>query len=262
MKIQIVLLLLFQSIIAYSQAPEDSFRVLSQIPHDTAAFTQGLEIDNGEWFESTGLYGQSTLRRLDPQSGEVLQRIALDAAFFGEGLTVLDDRIIQLTWRENTAFVWDRTTFELLFTYVYSTQGWGLTHDGARFIMSDGSSTLTFRDSETFETIGTVNVTDNGVPVTRLNELEWIGGEVWANIWQTDRIARINPQTGNVVRWINLAGLLPEDERLLDTNVLNGIAYDETTGQIFVTGKRWPWVYEIEIVPRTGIELWSGYDGD
>ncbi len=231
---------------------EFTYRVVAEFPHDRGAFTQGLEIVDGVMFEGTGINGQSTLRRVDRTTGEVLQTIALDAKYFGEGITVFGDRIFQLTWRNETCFVHDRVDFTLEQTFTYPTEGWGLTHDGERLIMSDGTSNLYFRDPGTFEEIGHVQVIDGIVPVTHLNELEFIDGEVYANVWLTDDIVRIDPETGAVTGRIHLDGLLrPEDPNGAE-DVLNGIAYDNDTDKLYVTGKRWPKLYEIELVPVAG----------
>ncbi len=187
---------------------------------------------------------------MDLETGEVLQAHALDEEYFGEGIAVVGDRIYQLTWQSGVCFVYDRETFEVLETFSYTGEGWGLTTDGERLIMSDGSSRLVFRDPDTFAVLNSVIVQDGGLPVSYLNELEYIDGEVWANIWQTDHIVHIDPATGNVTGWIDLTSLLPSDyPRAEDAEVLNGIAYDSETGRVFVTGKYWPAVFEIELVP-------------
>lgn len=226
-----------------------TYRVVNEYPHDPNAWTQGLIYQNGVMYEGTGLYGRSSLRRVDLETGDVLQRYDLSDEYFGEGVTLFEDRLIQLTWKSRIGFVYDRDSFALLRDFHYPTEGWGITHDGQRLIMSDGSSTLYFRDPETFEKIGRVEVFDDNGPVVRLNELEYIQGEVYANVWQTDRIARIDPETGRVTAWIDLTGLLsPEDLRGAD--VLNGMAYDAGNDRLFVTGKLWPKLFQIELVPR------------
>lgn len=232
-------------------APVWGYRVVAEYPHDPDAYTQGLVMVDGVLYEGTGLEGRSSLRRVDLKTGEVLQSQALDDEHFGEGVAVYGDRIYQLTWQTGTCFVYDRETFELEETFSYETEGWGLTTDGERLIMSDGSSTLVFRDPETFEEVGHVDVRDGGAPVNYLNELEYVNGEVWANVYQTDRIVRIDPESGQVTGWIDLTGLLePEDFPAQGVDVLNGIALDPATGRIFVTGKLWPTLFEIELVPR------------
>jgi glutamine cyclotransferase len=208
-----------------------------------------LDLDDGNLYEGTGLWGQSSLRLVELETGAVLREHALSEEYFGEGITVLNGQIYQITWQENTGFVYDRDTFELLQTFGYPTEGWGITHDGTRLIVSDGTATLYFWDPETLAETGRITVSDNEGPVIQLNELEYVNGEVWANIWLTDRIARIDPETGQVVGWIDLTGLLDTSTVTGPVDVLNGIAYDESNGRLFVTGKLWPALYEIELVP-------------
>lgn len=230
-------------------APVWGYEVIAEYPHDPDAYTQGLVIDDGVLYEGTGLEGRSSLRRVDLETGEVLQRTAIDDEHFGEGIAVVEDRIYQLTWQTGTCFVYDRETFELVETFSYETEGWGLTTDGEQLIMSDGSNRIVFRDPETFEETGHVDVMDGDVPVSYLNELEYIDGEIWANVYTTDWIVRIDPADGAVTGWIDLTGLLaPEDYPAQGVGVLNGIAHDPETGRIFVTGKLWPTLFEIELV--------------
>ncbi|HRQ36381.1 MAG TPA: glutaminyl-peptide cyclotransferase [Chloroflexota bacterium] len=232
-----------------SSAPLYTYHIVNQYPHDAEAFTQGLVWVDGQLFEGTGRYGQSSLRRVSLETGNVEQMGSLPDNYFGEGIVVWDDKIIQITWQEQTAFVYDRETFDQIGTFTYNTEGWGITHNGRQLIMSDGSNTLFFRDPETFAETGQVQVLDGDTPITYLNELEFINGEVWANVWQTDRIARINPETGQVTGWLDLTGLRPL-QTLADSNaVLNGIAYDAVNGRLFITGKLWPVLYEIELIP-------------
>lgn len=225
------------------------YQVLNVFPHDPTAFTQGLVYQDGIFYEGTGLRGQSTLRRVNPATGEVLQGVRLPDQYFGEGIAVLGDRLYQLTWQENTGFIYDKASFELLGTWNYAGEGWGLTTDGQRLIMSDGSHELRFLDPVTMQELGRVAVLDgDGLPVARLNELEWVEGEVWANVWQTDRIARIDPASGRLLGWIDLTGLLPVEDRVAQrVDVLNGIAYDAAGGRLFVTGKWWPKLFEIQV---------------
>ena len=225
-----------------------TYRVISAYPHDRNAFTEGLVFEDGVLFEGTGLNGQSTLRRVGLENGTVLQLYDLPSQFFGEGITIFEDRIIQLTWQSQKGFVYDESSFELLREFSYPTEGWGVTHDGNRLIMSDGSQTLHFLDPETFEETGTVNVTDNGTPVVRLNELEYVNGEVYANVWLTEKIAIINPQTGAVRAWLDMSGIRNYDD-LYAGEVLNGIAFDATGNRLFVTGKFWSLLFEMELVP-------------
>lgn len=238
--------------IASSEAPAPvaSYRVIRAYPHDPNAFTQGLVYQDGFLYEGTGRQGQSSLRRVELETGAVLQSVSLDFRHFGEGIAILGDRIYQLTWKTHTCFVYDKRTFTVLGTFSYDGEGWGLTTDGQHLIMSNGTSTLAVRDPETFAIVREIDVQDDGAPIERLNELEYIDGEIWANVWQTDRIARIDPRTGDVTGWIDLSGLLsPADREGQQVDVLNGIAYDAATKRIFVTGKLWPKLYQIEIHP-------------
>ena len=225
-----------------------SYRVVDSYPHDKNAYTQGLVVQDGVLYEGTGLHGRSTLRRVHLETGQVRQLYRLPYRYYGEGLTVHGDKLIQLTWKSRTGFVYDKSSFELLRTFTYPTEGWGITSDGKRLIMSDGTANLYFLDPETFEEIHRVEVHDGGSPVTRLNELEYIQGEILANVWRTDRIARISPETGRVTGWIDLEGLSRTYQRGRD-DVLNGIAYDAQTGRLFITGKLWPKLFEIEVIP-------------
>jgi glutaminyl-peptide cyclotransferase len=226
------------------------YRVVNEYPHDRHAFTEGLAYVDGVLYEGTGLYGESTLRRVDLQTGEVLQAVGLSKEYFGEGISVLGDRIYQLTWKTGVCLVLDRETFELQKAFTYETEGWGLTTDGERLIMSDGTNRLFIRDPETFAVLDTIDVYDGAQAISNLNELEVVDGEIWANVWQTDRIARIDPDTGQVTGWIDLTGLLSEKDRKRQVDVLNGIAYDPGTDRLFVTGKLWPKLFEIEVVPQ------------
>jgi glutamine cyclotransferase len=223
-----------------------SYVVVNTYPHDQNAFTQGLFFDEGFLYESTGLEGNSSLRRVKLETGEVLKRHVLPSEYFGEGITLVDDKIIQLTWQSNKGFVYDKQSFELLQEFNYLIDGWGITYDGRRLIMSNGTATLHFLDPETFQKIGQIEVHDAG-PVKWLNELEYIQGTIYANIWREERIAIINPQTGQVEGWINMMGIQNMENQ--DANsVLNGIAYDEIGGRLFVTGKRWSQLYEIKLI--------------
>jgi glutamine cyclotransferase len=243
-----VLLILLTAEPVNSEPINYSYRIVNVYPHDKTAFTQGLVMDNGVLYEGTGLYGNSSLRRVDLETGEILQFHALPTDYFGEGITVFDDKIIQLTWRSNKGFVYDKDSFDLLQEFNYSTEGWGITTDGSRLIMSDGTSNLYFLDPETFQKIGQVEVHDNGT-IKNLNELEYIQGKVYANIWLEDKIAIINPQTGQVEGWINLSGL-QNMENHEQSNVLNGIAYDAAGDRLFVTGKLWSQIFEIQLIPE------------
>ena len=227
---------------------EYTYRVVNRYPHDRTAFTQGLEYRDGFLYEGTGLNGRSTLRKVKLETGEVLQQVPIGEAFFGEGITVLPQQIVQLTWQAGMGFVYDRSSLRMLHTFNYPGEGWGLTNDGKRIFMSDGTSQLRRWDLETLKEQQRITVRDGGNEVASLNELEWVKGEIYANVWQTDRIARIAPDTGRVVAWITLNGLLPDRDRQ-QADVLNGIAYDAAKDRLFVTGKLWPTLFEIQLVP-------------
>jgi len=230
-------------------AAVDGYKVVRSYPHDPQAFTQGLVYHNGVLYEGTGLKGQSSIRKVELESGRVLQIRRIDDKYFGEGIVIWKDALIQLTWQSEIGFVYDLATFEPRRTFTYQGEGWGLTHDGTRLIMSDGSSTLRFLDPATLRETGRLPVHDGGLPVEELNELEFVKGEIYANVWNTHRIARISPKTGVVTGWIDLRGLLnPRDAAGVD--VLNGIAYDAAKDRLFVTGKLWPKLFEIQLVRR------------
>ena len=223
--------------------------VVASFPHDPAAFTQGLTIHEGELYEGTGQYGASSIREVDLATGEVRRQAALPVLYFGEGIAILDGRLYQLTWQNEVGFVYDVESFERTGTFRYRGEGWGLTHDGEHLIMSDGTESIRFLDPATFDVVRTIRVRAEGRPVVRLNELEYVDGEIWANIWYDDRIVRIAPDSGDVVGWIDAGGVYPRASRGYD-DVLNGIAYDEDSGRLFITGKNWPTLFEIEVVPR------------
>jgi len=228
--------------------PIYTFIIINAYPHDRDVFTQGLAFVDGKLYEGTGLYGKSSLRRVDLISGNVLQVYALPDEYFGEGITVFRDTIIQLTWRSKKGFVYDKDSFEVLREFTYETEGWGIANDGKRLIMSDGTSTLYFLDADTFQIGGYIQVHDNGKPIRNLNELEFIDGQIYANIWGSENIAIIDPQDGRVTGWIDLSGILPPQSDGKRVDVLNGIAYDSTNGRLFVTGKLWPQLFEIELI--------------
>ncbi len=223
-------------------------QVLGSTPHDRSAFTQGLVWFQGALYESTGLYGQSTVREVDRATGEVRRQVRLDPTVFAEGLAQVGDRLVQITWQQGVAYVYDIATLERLDQFTYTGEGWGLCNDGARLVMSDGSSALTFRDPETFGAIGTVSVTLDGRPLDRLNELECVGDRVYANVWMSDLIVRIDPGSGRVDAAIDAGNLLPPAERI-GADVLNGIAYDPEQDVFLITGKLWPRVFEVRFVP-------------
>jgi glutamine cyclotransferase len=244
--------LLARSPHAEPRAPEFlRVKVVRSFPHDPGAFTQGLVFHAGWLYESTGLSGRSSLRRVDPASGRVEAQVPLPAPLFGEGLAETDGRLVQLTWTDGRAFVWNADSLTLEGEWTYAGQGWGLCSTGSDLLMSDGSDRLARRDPRTFAVVGSVSVRSPAGPVYRLNELECVGETVYANIWQTSRIARIDARTGHVTAWIDAAGLLTEDEASA-ADVLNGIAYLPSSGRFVVTGKLWPRAFEVEFVSRTG----------
>ena len=229
-------------------APVQGFRLVATFPHDPEAFTQGLVFADGEFYESTGLNGESSLRRVEIATGKVLQEIKVPKEYFAEGLALVGDELLQLTWQHRLGFVYDRKTFRQKRTFAYQGEGWGIAYDpSGGLVMSDGSDTLTFLDPRTQAAIKTIRVRDAGRPVPQLNELEWIEGEIWANVWMTDRVARISPSTGDVRAWVDLSTLWPLSQRMPPADVLNGIAYDKATRRIFVTGKKWPRLYQISV---------------
>ncbi len=225
-----------------------SYRVADEYPHDPLAYTQGLVIEDNLTTLLEGTGRDASLRRVDLQTGSVEQYLLLDEQYFGEGITLFEDRIVQLTWQSQIGFVYDSETFARLQEFNYPHQGWGITHDGSQLIVSDGSDTIRFWDPESFQEMRRIQVAGAAGPVTMLNELEYVEGEIWANIWHSDLIARISPEDGTVLGWIDLAGLLSPDLRTDSEAVLNGIAYDEESGRLFVTGKLWPRLFEIELV--------------
>ena len=228
-------------------APTLTYKIIRSYPHDPDAYTQGLVIDNGVLYEGTGIYGKSSLRKVDLQSGRVLQLHKLPPQFFGEGVTVMDNRVIQLTWRAHVGFVYEKSNFKLERIFKYPGEGWGITHDGKNLIISDGSAFLRFLNPETFVEEKRINVTDEHGPVPLLNELEYVEGTIYANVWKTDRIALINPETGRVKGWLDLSGILKkEDKSKGNKGVLNGIAYDADQKALYITGKLWPLLFQIE----------------
>jgi glutamine cyclotransferase len=233
-------------------APVAGYQIVKTYPHDRQAFTQGLQFVDGFLYEGTGQHGQSGIRKVELETGKVLQMQPLDEKYFGEGITVWRDTIVQLTWQSEIGFVYDKHTFKQLRSFSYTGEGWGLTHDGKRLIMSDGDSrgALRFLDPKTLKETGQLVVRDGGRPVDDLNEIEYVRGDILANVWQTQRIARISMKTGAVTQWIDLSGLLDPREQA-GADVLNGIAYDAAGDRLFVTGKWWPKLFEIKVVPRS-----------
>jgi glutamine cyclotransferase len=249
----VVLVASFSVLVLLNSRPVDNtsvyytYDVVTVYPHDRNAFTEGLVIEKGVLYESTGLYGNSTLRRIELETGKILQTYVLANQYFGEGITILGDTIIQLTWQSHIGFVYDKHSFELLRNFSYPTEGWGLTNNGSTLIMSDGTATLYFLDPETFEKVGQIEVHDDAGPVANLNELEYVHGQVYANIWGQDKIAVINPQTGQVSGWIDLTGINKQETQGKNM-VLNGIAYDVESDRLFVTGKMWSQLFQINVI--------------
>lgn len=237
--------------------PVSGYEIVKTYNHDKGAFTQGLIFHDGFLYESDGEYGESTLRKVELETGKVLQKKDIPEEYFAEGMTILGNKIYQITWQENTAFVYDLKDFSLIKEVKYSGEGWGLTNDGTNLIMTDSTHVIRFVDPETFQTLRTIVVLDeNGKPLMKLNELEYVKGEIWANIWQSENIkkpnhiARIDPATGKLLGWINLDNISPNDSGSHYENSLNGIAYDSSTDRIFVTGKNWRRLFEIKLKPQ------------
>lgn len=230
-----------------SEVPTYGYRIVNSYPHDPNAFTQGLAYGDGFIYEGTGLNGRSSLRKVELETGRILRHLSLENQYFGEGITVQGDKITQLTWRSNAGFVYDKESFSLVKKFSYPGEGWGLTHDGKNLIMSDGSDELYFLDPITHKEIKKLRVTYKGRLVGRLNELEYVNNRILANIWLTDLIAMISPETGEVVGWIDLRGLSGDFGPRKSDQVLNGIAYDVEGDRLFVTGKLWPKMYEIKL---------------
>ena len=230
--------------------PEYGYEVVKAYPHDPGAFTQGLLYLDGYLYEGTGLNGRSSIRKVKLETGEVVQKRDVPEAYFGEGIVNWKDRLLEITWKTEVGFVYDLNNFSPLREFKYPGEGWGLTQDGKRIIMSDGSSQLRFWDPETLRESGRITVSAGGEKIDQLNELEWVKGEIFANIWQTDRIARINPANGQVTGWIDLTGILTRADRLGSEDVMNGVAYDAKGDRLFVTGKQWPKLFEIKLVKR------------
>jgi glutamine cyclotransferase len=231
-----------------SKAPRSGYTVVRSYPHDPKSFTQGLEYFDGYLYEGTGLKGRSSVRKVELETGKVVQQETIHPQYFGEGITIAQGKLFQVTWQDRMGLVYDAKTLKPIRTFTYFGEGWGLTHDTAVMIMSDGTSTLRFLELTRFQERRRLRVTDAGVPIERLNELEWIRGEIWANVWETDYIVRISPKDGRVLGWIDLKGLLGAPlAKLGPEAVLNGIAFDGQKNRIFVTGKLWPRVFEIVV---------------
>ena len=231
-----------------SSIPVYTYFIVNKIPHDFNAYTQGLVFNDGYLYESTGRRGQSSLRKVDPDNGAVITLHSLADEFFGEGITILDEKIYQLTWQSYTGFIYDKSTFLVMEEFFYNTEGWGITHNGRELIVSDGTSTLYFLDPITMEVLKQITVTDNNGPVQNLNELEYVNGEIFANVLFSYQIARINPTNGEITGWIDLSGILDNERIDYPIDVMNGIAYDKASDRLFVTGKLWPQVFEIRLI--------------
>jgi glutamine cyclotransferase len=232
-------------------AQQSAYRVIKTYPHDKTSFTQGLEYRDGFFYEGTGLVGRSSLRKINVNTGQVVQKYDVPQPFFGEGITVLNDKIFQLTYKTETGFIYDKSTFRVLGTFKYPGEGWGMTNDGKQIYMSDGTAQIRVWDPTTLKELRRITVRDGARTITDLNELEFARGEILANVWHQDRIARISPADGRVLGWIDLAGLLPKAERPSDPEaVLNGIAYDAAGDRLFITGKLWPKIFEIKLAVR------------
>jgi glutamine cyclotransferase len=256
MPVPALVLLLAASLLSQSRpvarptgTPEYTYGIVNVYPHDRNAFTQGLEFHGGVLYEGTGLNGRSSVRRVRLESGQVERSIDLDEQFFGEGITIVGDEVFQLTWQNGVGFVYGLSDFRLRRRFTYRGEGWGLTNDGREIYMSDGSSQIRVLDPSNMTERRRIDVRHNGSPVEDLNELEYVEGEIWANVWQTDRIARISPASGQVTGWIDLKGLLSQ-MFANSVDVLNGIAYDAKGKRLFVTGKLWPSVFQIRIIPK------------
>lgn len=245
------LILLFATAACQAAIPVYGYRIVHVYPHATSAYTEGLFYKDGFLYESTGEKGDSSIRKVQLETGKVLRQQDVPSQYFGEGIVDWKGQLIQLTWQSETGFVYGLNDFKLKHTFHYPGEGWALTRDSKHIYMSDGSSILRILDPDTLAATGSIMVMADGVPVTNLNELEWVKGEIYANIWLTNRIARINPSTGQVVGWIDLTGLLDVNKLPTPANdVLNGIAYDAAHDRLFVTGKRWPKLFEIKLVKR------------
>ena len=248
---RVLLAWILTAVSAFGATPVYGYKVIHVYPHDRRAFTQGLEYRAGFLYEGTGLNGRSSIRKVELESGKVLQETRVDPKYFGEGITLLDQRIIELTWQSHQGFVYDRNTFQPIRDFDYPGEGWGLTNDGRQIFMSDGSAEIRCWDPSTLQETRRFTVHDGQTPVQFLNELEYVHGEIFANVWLTDRIARISPMDGQVTGWIDLSGLLSASDLARGANVLNGIAYDSSGDRFFVTGKLWPKLFEIQLVRKS-----------
>ncbi len=242
--------LLAQATASEKATPKYTFAIVRVFPHDTSAYTQGLAYRDGFLYEGTGRNGQSSLRKVRLETGEVIQRLDLASEYFGEGITLVKDKVVQITWKSGIGFVYDLNNFQLLRKFSYSGEGWGLTANGHQLFMSDGTSEIRVLDAETFREIRRFKVHDGPTPVDQLNELEFVEGQIFANVWHSNLVAEISPQSGEVIGWIDLSGILSPVYRLEPEAVLNGIAYDPLHKRLFVTGKLWPSIFEIRLAPK------------
>ncbi len=248
MKLTRTVILLLLAVRAFA-APVSSYKVVAKYPHATSSYTEGFLYLNGLFYEGTGLAGHSQLLAIDPKTGNVVQHAELDAKYFGEGIVDVGPDILEWTWQSHTGFVIDRFSFRTIREFHYTGEGWGMTRVGKQIVSSDGTSTLRFRDPGTFAETRHIVVRDGTKEIDQLNELEYVKGEIYANVWHSDRIARISPHTGKVLGWIDLTGLLPAGQKGNEEAVLNGIAYDAKGDRLFVTGKQWPAIFEIKVLP-------------
>ncbi len=256
-RVLVSLALLAQALSAWAAAPVFGYKVVAKFPHSTESYTEGFFYLNGLFYEGTGLDGHSAVLVTQPETGKVLQRLDLAPQYFGEGIVDWGPNLYEWTWQSHIGFVYDRFSMRKIRQFAYDGEGWGMTRTAKEIITSDGTSTLRFRDPATFKEVRHIVVKDGNQPVEQLNELEYIKGEIYANVWHSDRIARISPQDGHVIAWINMAGLLPDDQKINAESVLNGIAYDAQHDRLFVTGKQWPTVFEIKIESK-GVEQARG----
>ncbi|HEU4637135.1 MAG TPA: glutaminyl-peptide cyclotransferase [Edaphobacter sp.] len=233
---------------AQSQASVDAYKIIARYPHSTESYTEGFLYRDGFFYEGTGLKGHSKVLVLKPESGKPVRQLSLPDQYFGEGIVDWGPSIYEWTWQSHTCFVYDRASLRLLRQFTYAGEGWGMTHSNREIITSDGSDILRFRDPQSFKELRQIAVRDGSRPIQKLNELEYVKGEIYANVWHSDRIARISPNDGQVLGWIDLAGILPDNQKIDSESVLNGIAYDAAHNRLFVTGKQWPYIFEIKIV--------------
>ncbi|HEY0796785.1 MAG TPA: glutaminyl-peptide cyclotransferase [Acidisarcina sp.] len=233
-----------------ANAPVEGYKVVARYPHSAESYTEGFFYLDGLFYEGTGMNGRSKVMAIEPKTGKVVQQIDLAPQYFGEGIVDWGPNIYEWTWQSHVCFVYDRFSLRMIKQFPYRGEGWGMTRTAKEIITSDGTSALRFRDPETFKEVRHITVKDGARPIEQLNELEYIKGEIYANVWHSDRIARISPRDGHVIAWIDLTGLLPENQRINEESVLNGIAYDAQHDRLFVTGKQWPTIFEIKVVSR------------